>query len=248
MKTGCSSIAPGKRHSPTINGHTKRGRITSAKTNYKPNPASVQVASSLLKNTSDMILYYCGEEMIKKLFQLIGLILLVHVVESLKAKKLPAELRVASATIVGCHHCSFVLADFIELEMPLFHRVTFEENSGSDKRMLRFLNQNGDKLREADVTEVGFSVFKIIIIQCKSSNWAESSHYSRSKASIDVSDAARNCRPRPKPPHSSRTPIRSRSCKSVWLENKYYCGKIVSRSPLSCHVLVDQFTGHTILM
>ena len=107
-----------------------------------------------------MILYYCGEEMIKKLFQLIGLILLVHVVESLKAKKLPAELRVASATIVGCHHCSFVLADFIELEMPLFHRVTFEENSGSDKRMLRFLNQNGDKLREADVTEVGFSVFQ----------------------------------------------------------------------------------------
>lgn len=195
-----------------------------------------------------MILYYCGEEMIKKLFQLIGLILLVHVVESLKAKKLPAELRVASATIVGCHHCSFVLADFIELEMPLFHRVTFEENSGSDKRMLRFLNQNGDKLREADVTEVGFSVFKVIIIHCNSSNWAESSHYSRSKASIDVSDAARNCRPRPKPPHSSRTPIRSRSCKSVWLENKYYCGKIVSRSPLSCHVLVDQFTGHTILM
>merc|ERR1711935_247751 len=98
--------------------------------------------------------YYCGEEMIKKLFQLIGLILLVHVVESLKAKKLPAELRVASATIVGCHHCSFVLADFIELEMPLFHRVTFEENSGSDKRLLRFLNQNGDKLREADVTEL----------------------------------------------------------------------------------------------
>ena len=57
-----------------------------------------------------MILYYCGEEMIKKLLQLIGLILLVHVVESLKAKKLPAELRIASATIVGCHHCSFVLA------------------------------------------------------------------------------------------------------------------------------------------
>ena len=111
-----------------------------------------------------MILYYCGEEMIKKLLQLIGLILLVHVVESLKAKKLPVELRIASATIVGCHHCSFVLADFIELEMPLFHRVNFEENSGSDKRLLRFSNQNGDKLRDSDVTEVGFLIFWICFI------------------------------------------------------------------------------------
>ena len=124
-----------------------------------------------------MFLYYCGREMIKKLVHLVVLICLARFCEGLKAKgwnfkvnrdtdvvakfrtitkakKLPAELRIARATIIGCQHCSFVLKDFIELEMKLFHQVDFQEASGSDKRIIRFFNKNNDKLRDSDVTEV----------------------------------------------------------------------------------------------
>ena len=38
-------------------------------------------------------------------------------------------------------------------EIPLFHNVEFKEASGSEKRILQFYNQNGDKLLETDVTE-----------------------------------------------------------------------------------------------
>ena len=38
--------------------------------------------------------------------------------------------------------------------MKLFHQVDFQEASGSDKRIIRFLNKNNDKLRDSDVTDV----------------------------------------------------------------------------------------------
>ena len=96
--------------------------------------------------------------------------MMVKLWTSIKAKKLPAELRIARATIIGCQHCSFVLKDFIELEMKLFHQVDFQEASGSDKRIIRFLNKNNDKLRDSDVTDVSSALWNFRFEQQKISN------------------------------------------------------------------------------
>ena len=93
-------------------------------------------------------------------------------VDGLKAKKLPPEMRIAKAKIIGCQHCSFVvsnsdlkfsvnwfifkLKDFVSDEIPMFHNVEFQEASGSEKRILEFFNQKGDRLLETDVSEESF--------------------------------------------------------------------------------------------
>merc|ERR1711990_562567 len=106
----------------------------------------------------EISLYSCfGEEIMKKLFTLFFLILIAKFAEGLKTKGLPPQMRIAKASIIGCQHCSFVLKDFVDEEIQLFHNVDFKEATGSEKRIIHFFNQGGDKLLESDVTEYDLS-------------------------------------------------------------------------------------------
>ena len=47
-------------------------------------------------------------------------------------------------------------------EIPMFHNVEFQEASGSEKRILEFFNQKGDRLLETDVSEESFLNYNTI--------------------------------------------------------------------------------------
>ena len=59
-------------------------------------------------------------------------------------------------TIFGKKFMYFQLKDFVSDEIPMFHNVEFQEASGSDKRILEFCNQKGDRLLETNVSEESF--------------------------------------------------------------------------------------------